>query len=89
MPVSLKSFNAKRVNTTAALNWETVSESNNRGYFVQRNTGGGWKDISFVASKAAGGNSSSLLTYEFNEANDALERLGQAEQFGKIVLNHE
>jgi hypothetical protein len=69
LPVSLKSFNAKRVNTTAALNWETASESNNRGFLIQRNTGGGWKDVFFVESKAAGGNSSSLLTYEFNEAN--------------------
>lgn len=69
LPVSLKSFAAKRVNNAAALTWETASESNNRGFYVQRNTGGGWKDVSFVESKAVGGNSSSLLYYEFNEAN--------------------
>lgn len=91
LPVSLKSFNVKRVNTTATLTWETASEINNRGFSIQRNTGRGWSDVFFVESKAASGNSSSLLSYEFNEANTekgvTQYRLKQVDVDGKSKMS--
>ncbi|ANE52854.1 T9SS type A sorting domain-containing protein [Flavisolibacter tropicus] len=91
LPVSLKSFNAKRVNNNATLSWETASENNNKGFSVQRNSGNGWVDVSFVESKATGGNSSSLLTYEYSEANNqkgvTQYRLKQVDIDGKFKLS--
>jgi hypothetical protein len=69
LPVSFKSFNAKRVNNQVTLTWETAMESNNRGFSVQRNTGGGWVEVSFVESKANGGNSNAIISYDFTETN--------------------
>ncbi|MDQ3846407.1 MAG: T9SS type A sorting domain-containing protein [Bacteroidota bacterium] len=69
LPVSFKSFNATRNKETVILKWETASEVNNRGFYVQRNTDGSWKDITFVSSAAIGGNSSSLLAYQATDLN--------------------
>lgn len=70
LPVHFKSFNADRKNTsTISLKWTTATEQNNRGFYVQRNIGGEWKNIAFVFSQADGGNSSSELSYEYFDAN--------------------
>ena len=91
LPVTFKSFNAKRMNTNVNLSWETAMESNNKGFSVQRNTGRGWIDVAFIESKAPGGNSSSLLAYEFNEANTEKNvtqyRLLQVDIDGKSKLS--
>ena len=71
LPVSFKSFTAVRGNTqTVALKWETAFEQNNRGFYVQRNMNGEWKDIAFVFSRAEGGNSSEILSYSYNDLNN-------------------
>jgi hypothetical protein len=72
LPVTLKTFSAERVNRTAvALRWETATEINNSGFSVQRNLGNNnWTIVSFIPSQAAGGNSSSALTYNFTDANN-------------------
>jgi len=52
------------------LNWVTVSEQNNTGFAIERLVGaGGWQQIAFVPSQAAGGNSSADLTYSFSDNN--------------------
>jgi hypothetical protein len=71
LPVKFKSFNAARNHSVVALNWETASEQNNSGFAIERLIGaGGWQQIGFVSSKAAGGNSSSDLSYEYSDLNN-------------------
>jgi len=72
LPVNLKSFTAVRKNnTTVNLKWETAQEENNKGFDIQRKlSDGAWKNIGYVVTKAANGNSSSPLTYEFTDLNN-------------------
>lgn len=70
LPVSFKSFTASRSNQTVFLKWETASEQNNRGFYVQRNVNGEWKDVAFVFSSAEAGNSDQVLSYAYNDPNN-------------------
>ncbi|GAA4345122.1 beta strand repeat-containing protein [Flaviaesturariibacter amylovorans] len=66
LPVSLMTFTGKRVNGVNELKWVTASESNNRGFSVERSTDGRtYTSVGFVASRAQGGNSSSIQNYSF------------------------
>jgi hypothetical protein len=92
LPVRFKSFNAARKNQDVLLTWETASEDNNRGFYVQRNTGRGWQDMDFVASKASDGNSSSVLAYDHTDRNNTTKgvtqyRLMQVDIDGKAKLS--
>ena len=69
LPVHFQSFNANRHSITVAITWTTASEQNNKGFYVQRNVNGQWKNIAFVFSQADGGNSSSALSYEYRDLN--------------------
>jgi hypothetical protein len=72
LPVSLRSFTATRNNSSVALKWETVTEENSRGFYIERNLGNNvWQTLGFVPSKAMNGNSSSLLNYEYADINNA------------------
>ena len=52
------------------LKWETVTEINNRGFYIQRSTANNiWETATFIPTQATSGNSSSLLTYSFNDVN--------------------
>ncbi|MBK5286128.1 MAG: hypothetical protein JJE25_12070, partial [Bacteroidia bacterium] len=60
LPVSLKSFTATRNHSNVLLKWETATEQNNSGFYIERNSSNGtWEQVAFVPSGAAGGNSSS------------------------------
>lgn len=70
LPVTFGTFAAQRKSSSSVfLKWTTLSEQNNKGFFVQRNTGNGWKDAGFVFSQTNDGYSSSSLTYEFKDVN--------------------
>lgn len=69
LPVTFTSFNAQRNKNKVDLTWETAMEENNRGFHVQRNIDGTWKNIGFVFSQANGGNSTSALSYSFSDVN--------------------
>jgi hypothetical protein len=73
LPVNLKSFTAVRKNASNVdLKWETAQEENSKGFYVERKlSNGGWQPITFVETKATHGNSSSPLTYEFTDLNNA------------------
>ena len=72
LPVSLRSFTAARSNSTVLLKWETVTEENSRGFYIERNPGNNvWQTLGFVSTKAMNGNSSSLLNYEYSDMNNA------------------
>jgi hypothetical protein len=71
LPVTLRTFIATRINPSqVVLKWETATEINNRGFQLQRNTyNNTWVSVSFIPSLATGGNSSSGLSYSFNDIN--------------------
>jgi hypothetical protein len=72
LPVSFTSFTGNRNGTNVTLQWATSMESNNTGFEIQHSTGNGaYEKVGFVATKAANGNSSMPLTYQFIEANMA------------------
>lgn len=69
---AFKSFIVFIKGTSLSLRWETLSESNNRGFNIQRKlNGGNWQNLSFVKSQAANGNSASSLSYSYTEPNAA------------------
>jgi len=87
LPVSFKSFIAKRNKQNVLLQWETASEQNNAGFTIQRKSTAGWEDVTTVASKALNGNSSSVLSYQATDVNTtkgvSQYRIKQADLDGK------
>lgn len=86
LPVSFSSFHAKLIDGNTQLNWSTSSETNNKGFAVERSLNGeNFEEIGFV--KGAG-NSSRLVNYSFTDANMASPiayyRLKQTDFDGKI-----
>ena len=73
LPVILKSFTAKRVNSSnVTLRWETVTEINNNGFDLQSNMGDNkWQSVGFITSQARNGNSNAALIYTYNDLNAA------------------
>ncbi|GEM_PF-2691902 len=64
LPVTLSSFEAKKLNNVAQLHWSTFSETNNKGFDVERSANAQeWTSLGFVAAK--GGNSTDQLNYSF------------------------
>ena len=61
LPVNMLFFNAKNVNGDVNLNWATASETNNKGFMVERSMDGvNFSDVIFVNGK---GNSKSTSIY--------------------------
>jgi len=71
LPVTLRSFSAARNNSNVILRWETVTEEDTRGFYIERNTGSGWQTLGYVTSKAVNGNSNTLLNYDYTDINNA------------------
>ncbi len=69
VPVELTSFTASAGSKSITLNWKTSTETNNRGFEVQRKTSNsGWTDISFV-----NGNGTSTQSHEYSYTDNNLE----------------
>ncbi|UOR05817.1 T9SS type A sorting domain-containing protein [Hymenobacter aerilatus] len=67
LPVELVAFTGKLEGSAVRLNWATASEKNNKGFEVQRNTGGDqWFTLGFVAGH---GSTSQRNAYSFRDAN--------------------
>lgn len=69
LPVLFSSFNATRNASSVILKWETATEINNAGFWVERNINGTWEQVSFVSTQAMDGNSSNNLRYQFTDNN--------------------
>lgn len=69
LPVSFSSFTAARSKDVVDLKWQTVTEINNKGFFIEKNTNGAWEQVSFIASKALNGNSTEKLNYNYSDVN--------------------
>ncbi len=80
LPVQLVSFSGYRNGNKNSLNWSTSSESNNRGFQVERSGDGvQFTQIGFVNSLSTSGNSSSELRYVFDDLD-----AGGAKQFYRL-----
>lgn len=64
IPVELISFNARTSDNSVILTWETSTETNNKGFSVERNINGTWKEIAFVNGK---GTSTSPSKYIYTD----------------------
>ena len=87
LPVALLSFNAVKEGAQARLDWATASELNNKGFYVERSRDSrSWENIGFVASKAAQGNSTEKIAYDFRDktplSGKNLYRLNQVDMDG-------
>ncbi|HKH61231.1 MAG TPA: T9SS type A sorting domain-containing protein [Flavitalea sp.] len=71
LPVELGSFDARRNSNSVSLQWETASETNVRGFEIQRKSGdGSFLTIGVIASKSPGGTSNTPLRYSFTDLNN-------------------
>lgn len=48
IPVELTSFRARIAEREVRLSWQTATETNNSGFFVQRKVGDSWENLDFV-----------------------------------------
>ena len=71
LAVQLTNFVIKNDGSKNQLIWKTSSESNNKGFEIQRSIGNAieFKTIGFVGTKAKQGNSESEISYIFDDAD--------------------
>jgi Secretion system C-terminal sorting domain len=66
LPVTFSSFSARKENKAVILNWKTATESNNKGFEIQRSADGiNWFAIGFAEGSI---NSVSEKSYQFKDA---------------------
>lgn len=67
VPVELTSFNAAAEGNTVNLSWSTATETNNKGFRVERSSANsGWISAGYIAGK---GNTAEISTYQFTDRN--------------------
>ncbi|MBL0269047.1 MAG: T9SS type A sorting domain-containing protein [Chitinophagaceae bacterium] len=95
LPVTLLSFDARRLTKmNVVVNWETVTEINNKGFEVERRLDGeaGFTRIGFTPTKAIAGNSSSRIDYSYADANGfagvSYYRLKQVDIDNRFTYTH-
>lgn len=66
LPVKLVSFDARKINNTVKLNWQTCSESNSDHFVIERSKPGG--SFIKIGEINAAGTSNQLLNYQFTDA---------------------
>lgn len=88
LPVKLVSFSASLNNNQTELNWSTASETNNKGFEIERSNDG--KNFTTIAFVQGAGNSNRLLSYSFIDDNKATAyyRLKQIDFDGKFEYSN-
>lgn len=89
VPVELVSFNAEVNKSGVTLKWETATETNNRGFEVERKIGGSWAKIGFVEGK---GTSTEYSKYSFTDkpnTSNVTYRLKQIDLNGSFTYTKE
>jgi fibronectin-binding autotransporter adhesin len=68
LPVNLLSFSGSHENTANVLRWTTAQEINNAGFTLERSADGQrYSTLTTIASRGAGGNSATPLSYRFDD----------------------
>ena len=89
MPIAINNLKAIKVANTTSISWNTLSEVNNKGFYVQHsNDGVNWTNIQFIASK---GNTQSLKNYTVSDVHPTegnnYYRLAQVDLSGKLIYS--
>jgi hypothetical protein len=92
-PVNLLSFKGEKNGNINALEWKTATELNNAGFELQRSADGNtFSAVTFIASKAVNGNSTGVLTYQFDDIKpingNNYYRLKQIDKDGKATYSN-
>jgi hypothetical protein len=93
-PVTLLDFTGARRNGINNLSWTTATEHNNAGFELQSSADGiTYGKVTFVASRAADGNSNAQLSYGFEDAKaravqSTYYRLKQLDKDGRFVYSN-
>jgi hypothetical protein len=71
LPVTLTHFDVTaQGQTDAKLTWQTATEMNNRGFYVERSVDGkSWNVVNFVPTLTSDGNSKILTNYQYLDVN--------------------
>ncbi|WP_345073743.1 T9SS type A sorting domain-containing protein [Hymenobacter fastidiosus] len=89
LPVELVTFTAKLRNRAVVLNWATASETNNRGFEVQRSQTGTEDSFTTILTKAGVGTTTVRTSYEATDAQPlaglSYYRLKQIDLDGKTT----
>ena len=64
VPVELTSFTAEQMNNSVVIKWSTATETNNKGFEVQKKVNGEYKVIGFVGGH---GTTTKPYSYKFND----------------------
>jgi hypothetical protein len=85
LPVKLSSFTAAKKDKSVVLNWQTATETNNRGFAVERSRDGQtWSEFNFVKATATNGAGSQYATSDLTPAKGMnYYRLKQIDLDGK------
>ncbi|MBP7555687.1 MAG: T9SS type A sorting domain-containing protein [Chitinophagaceae bacterium] len=73
LPVTGLQFTAKRITASQVkIDWSTLQEMNNSGFYIERKKAdeADFTPLTFIPSKASGGNSSSPLSYAYTDINE-------------------
>ena len=63
-PVELTSFKGELLNGIVSLKWQTATETNNRGFDIERNNGAGWVMLAFIPGK---GTNTKISNYSYSD----------------------
>lgn len=81
LPVEMLAFTANKVQEDVKLSWKTASESNNKGFYIERSIDGvKFETIGFIKGK---GNSKALISYNFSDRN-AFENTNSDQLFYRL-----
>jgi len=90
VPVELVSFTAEASNGSVTLNWRTATETNNKGFGVEKRVSGNWQEIAFVNGT---GTTSAPVNYIYTDLNlvgiKASYRLKQVDLDGTFSISDE
>lgn len=93
LPVTVSDFSGQNATGYNRLNWTTATESNNRGFELERSADGkNFSSIAFIATRSENGNSASALNYNYNDVRPLngtnYYRLKQIDKDGKFTYSN-
>jgi len=88
VPVELVSFSADVEKGMVTLKWETATETNNKGFEIEKKYDKTWKSISFVEGKGTA-TSANTYSYSFKLEGTASFRLKQIDMDGSYEYSKE
>ncbi len=93
VPVELTSLQAEFANNAVTISWQTATETNNKGFEIQRKSGNSWVNVGF---QPGAGSSTELNNYSFVDnlsdnagSNQLTYRLGQIDLNGTVHYSKE